>query len=156
MVDPIARLAARGLSLPDPPKPGGSYNSVRAVGGIAYVAAQFPFADSEQLAFSGRLGRELTTEDGYRAAELCALNVLAQIDRYVGFERLLGLNRIEAYMLTVDGWDDFPEVLDGASHLFVAALGDDVGQHARALFGVERLPLNAPMELTASFTLRPE
>jgi hypothetical protein len=155
VVDPIARLAARGLSLPDPPRPGGSYDSVRVVG-IAYVAAQFPFADGERLAFRGRIGCELTTEYGYRAAELCALNVLTQIDRYVGFERLLGLNRIEACMLTANGWDDFPKVLDSASHLFGAALGDDVGRHARALFGVERLPLDAPMELTASFTLIPE
>ena len=151
MTDPLVRLAELGLSLPEPPEPGGTYESVRVIGGIAYVAAQFPFADGE-LAFRGRLGRELTTQDGYRAAELCALNVLAQIDKYVGFDHVLGLNRFEAYMLTVDGWDDFPKVLDGASRVFLDAL-DDAGRHARALFGVERLPLGAPIELTASFTL---
>lgn len=155
MTDPIiARLASRGLSLPDPPKPGGAYDSVRAIGGVAYVAVQFPFAEGD-LAFRGRLGRELTTQDGYRAAELCALNVLAQMHRYVGFKRILGLNRIEAHMLTVDGWDDFPKVLDGASRLFADALGDEAGRHARALSGVERLPMDAPIALTATFTLRP-
>lgn len=152
--DPIGRLTARGLSLPDPPKPGGAYDSVRAIGGTAHVSVQFPFADGE-LAFRGRLGRELTTEDGYHAAELCALNVLAQINHYVGFERILGLNRIEAHMLTVEGWDDFPKVLDGASSLFLEVLGDEAGRHARALFGVERLPMGAPVALTTSFTLRP-
>ena len=153
-VDPTNRLAARGLSLPEPPKPGGAYASVRAIGGIAYVSVQFPFSGSE-LAFRGRLGRKLTTEDGYRAAELCALNVLAQISHYIGFERILGLNRIEAHMLTVEGWDDFPEVLDGASNLFLDILGIEAGRYARALFEVERLPMDTPIALTASFTLRP-
>ena len=151
-MDPLARLAERGLSLPEPPRPGGSYESVRVVGGVGYVAAQFPF-EGDELAFTGRLGRELATDEGYRAAELCALNVLAQIHRYVGLGRVSGLGRIEAYMQTAEGWDDFPRVLDGASHLFLNALGEETGRHARALFGVERLPLNAPIEMTATFSL---
>lgn len=150
--DVRAALSERGLSLPDPPAPGGAYEPVRVLGTTAYVAAQFPFADG-RLAFRGRLGRELTTGDGYRAAELCALNVLAQVDRHVGFERVLGLGRIEAYMQTAEGWDEFPAVLDGASRLFLHAMGD-AGRHARALFGVERLPIDAPIEMTALFVLR--
>lgn len=152
MTDVLARLAERGLSLPEPPGPGGAYEPVRALGGVAYVAVQWPLSGGA-LAFRGRLGRELTTEDGYRAAELCALNVLAQVHRAVGIERVLGLNRIESYMLTAEGWDDFPRVLDGASHLFLHALGD-AGRHSRALLGVERLPMDAPIGLTATFTLR--
>jgi len=153
MSDVLFNLASRGLSLPAPPKPGGAYVPVRVIGGVAYVAAQFPIR-ADGGAFRGRLGRELSTEDGYRAAELCALNVLAQIHHAVGFDKILGLNRFEAYLQTVEGWDEFPRVVDGASHLFLAALGPDAGQHARALFGVERLPLNFPIELTATFTLR--
>ena len=149
--DVHAALAERSLMLPVPPPPGGAYESVRILGNWALVAAQFPFADGT-LRYRGRLGGELTTEDGYHAAELCALNVLAQIDKYVGFERVLGLGRIEAYMQTAENWDDFPKVLDGASHLFLNALGEK-GRHARALFGVERLPINAPIELTAVFAL---
>jgi hypothetical protein len=105
-----------------------------------------------ELAFRGRLGRELTTAQGYQAAELCALNVLAQMHQYVGFEAIRGLNRIEALLQTAEGWDEFPKVLDGASQLFLTALGE-AGRHARALAGVERLPLNAPITLTATFTL---
>ncbi len=151
MHDVIARLAEKGMALPEPPKPGGAYEAVRVLGGVAYVAAQFPFHEGV-LAYRGRLGRELTTQEGYRAAELCAVNVLAQIHRHVGFERIAGLNRFEAYLLTVEGWNDFPKVVDGASQLFLHALGD-AGRHARALFGVERLPMNAPIELVATFTL---
>jgi enamine deaminase RidA (YjgF/YER057c/UK114 family) len=151
MSDVISKLATMGLTLPEPPKPGGLYESVRVLGGVAYVAVQFPFVGAE-LAFRGRLGRELTTAQGYQAAELCALNVLAQMHQYVGFEAIRGLNRIEALLQTAEGWDEFPKVLDGASQLFLTALGE-AGRHARALAGVERLPLNAPITLTATFTL---
>jgi enamine deaminase RidA (YjgF/YER057c/UK114 family) len=151
MPDVIHRLAELGLALPDPPKPGGYYNSVRVMQNVAYVAVQFPYVGSE-LAFRGRLGWELTTAQGKQAAELCALNVLAQMHRYVGFEHIAGLNRIEALMQTAEGWDDFPLVLDGASKLFLDTLGE-AGRHARSLAGVERLPLNAPITLTATFTL---
>ncbi len=147
----FSKLAERGLTLPEPPKPGGYYDSVRVLGGIAYVAVQFPFV-GESLAFQGRFGQELTTAQGYQAAELCALNILAQLHKYVGFDAVLGLNRIEALMQTIEGWDEFPKVLDGASKLFLDVLGE-AGRHARALAGVERLPINAPITLTATFTL---
>ena len=150
---PTKRRAAAGIMLPEPPAPGGSYESVRVLGGVAYVAIQFPFADGKP-AFEGRLGRELTTEQGREAARLCALNVLAQLDKYVGLQQVLGLNRIEAHMATVEGWDEFPKVLDGASELFLQVLGPEAGRHARALYGVERLPMNLPVSLTATFTLR--
>ena len=147
-----ANLSEQGLVLPPPPKPGGAYEPVRVLGSLAYVAVQFPYR-AGQPAYQGRLGRELTTADGYEAMRLCALNVLAQIDRYVGFPRVLGLNMIEAPMQTVEGWGEFARVLDGASHLFLHALGD-AGRHARALCGVERLPRNFAVALTATFTLR--
>jgi enamine deaminase RidA (YjgF/YER057c/UK114 family) len=152
MIDVIAKLSQKGLSLPEPPKPGGAYDSVRIVKGVAYVSIQFPFQE-DQLHYQGRLGGELTTQDGYQAARLCALNVLAQMHRYVGFASVLALNHLEAYMQTAEGWDDFPKVLDGASRLFWEALGE-VGRHSRSLMGVERLPLNAPVALVTTFTLR--
>lgn len=145
------RLAIQGLTLPPPPRPGGAYESVRVLGGIAYVAIQFPVRDGNCM-WRGRLGREVSTEDGYQAARLCALNVLAQLDQTPGLDQIAGLNRLEAYLLTVDGWQDFPRVLDGASHLFLEALGDQ-GRHARILCGVDRLPGNAPIALAVTATL---
>lgn len=156
----VANLAARGLALPpSPPRPGGAYLPVRAIGGFAFVAAQFPVATEDVPAgtrtWTGRLGADLTTADGVAAAELAALNVLAQIHRAIGFERVAGLARFEAYLQTSPGWSDFPQVVDGASNLFLAALGPDAGAHARALFGVERLPRDYALELTATFALDP-
>ncbi|WP_310391806.1 Atu1372/SO_1960 family protein [Hymenobacter sp.] len=148
------RPASQKLVLPEPPVPAGAYEAVRMLGGVAYVAVQFPLV-AGRAAFQGRIGDELTTAQGKDAARLCALNVLAQVEKHVGLDQVLGLNRIEAQLVTTEGWDDFAAVLDGASELFLEALGPEVGRHARALGGAARLPLSMPVSLTASFTLRP-
>ncbi len=84
--------------------------------------------------------------------ELCALNVLAQIDWNIDLEKVVGLNHIDAYFQSGENWDDSPLVVNGASDLFVKVLGDK-GKHARAIFGVERLPRYFCVGLTASFTI---
>jgi len=153
----LERLEREELTLPArPPKPGGNYVPVRIAGTMAFVAAQFPIAADGTIAFAGRLGDELTTEDGVRAAEIAALNVLGQMQHYVGLERIRALARFEAYLVTARNWDDFPVVVDGASNIFLRVLGPEIGAHSRALFGVERLPLNMPIELTAIFEIHPE
>lgn len=95
MHDPLARLADGGRGLPTPPSVGGAYDPVRVIGSIAHVAVQVPIVDGH-LGMRVRFGRELTTTDGVRSAELCALNVLAQIDRAGGLDRVLGLNHFDA------------------------------------------------------------
>lgn len=147
-----AALASRGVSLPEPPPPGGAHDAVRIVGSMTSVAVQFPIGNAA-LALRGRFGREHTTEDGRTAAERCAPNVLAQIDRIVGFDRFLDLTRVDAAMLTVAGPDEMPAVLDGASRVFLNALGE-AGRHTRSLCGVDRRPGDAPIAMTTSFTLR--
>ncbi|MBX3359087.1 MAG: RidA family protein [Phycisphaeraceae bacterium] len=144
-----ANLAELGLTLPEPPRPGGAYEAVRVVGHMAYVAIQFP-VEGGRARWTGRLGREVTTEDGVLAARLCALNVLAQLDRAVGFERVAGIAHIQGMMQTVDGWGDWAKVLDGASKLMLHALGEGVGKHSRSLMGVERLPMDVPVALVAT------
>lgn len=149
---PKERLEQLGYSLPDISVPGGSYQSVNIRGTIAYIAIQFPILNGVYL-YQGRLGDELTTEDGYKAMELCALNVLAQINEKVGFEKITGLNHIDAYFQSGENWDESPEVVNGASDLFVKIL-EDKGEHSRAIFGVHKLPRNFGVGLTATFTLK--
>ena len=76
---PIENIKKLGLELPNPSTPGGSYVSVNVRGKIAYIAIQFPILNEEYL-YQGRLGNEISTEKGYKAMQLCALNVLAQIN----------------------------------------------------------------------------
>src|SRR5215212_7994985 len=134
------KLNLLGLKLPDISSPGGNYVSVNIRQHIAYVAIQFPIFN-EQFLYQGRLGNEINTEQGYKAMQLCAINVLAQVDKKIGLDKLLGLNHIDAYYQSEDGWDDSPTVVNGASDLFVNILGEK-GIHSRAIFGVNSLPRN--------------
>ena len=148
------RLTALGLSLPEASVPGGSYVSVNVRGVVAYVAIQFPIWNG-RYRYQGRLGEEVATEAGYQATQLCALNVLAQLEKNVGLHRLIGINHFDGYFQAQADWDEAPQVMDGASDLFVEVL-DDRGQHTRAIFGVDRLPRNFCVGLTASGTIRTE
>lgn len=150
-MNPKENLKNLGLELPDTSTPGGSYVSVNVRENIAYVAIQFPILNEKYL-YQGRLGNEISTEQGYKAMELCALNVLAQIEKKVGFDKIVGLNHIDAYFQAGEHWDDSPEVVNGASDLFVKVL-EKKGEHSRAIFGVERLPRNFSVGLTATFTI---
>ncbi len=145
-------LQKLSLALPEPPKPGGNYMPVNCVGNIAYVAIQLPKHNGEDL-YIGRLGVELTTEQGYLAAQLVALNILSQVHHAVGFEKVLAINHYDGYYQAADEWMGAPRVFDGASDLFVNVLGEQ-GRHSRAIFGVERLPRNYAVGITATFTLR--
>jgi enamine deaminase RidA (YjgF/YER057c/UK114 family) len=150
-MDPINNLKELGLTLPEVSTPGGNYVSVNIRGNIAYLAIQFPI-NGKEYHYQGRLGSEITTDDGYKAMELCALNVLAQVHAKIGFDQVIGLNHIDAYFQSGEDWDDSPVVVNGASDLFVNVLGDK-GAHSRAIFGVDSLPRNFSVGLTASFTL---
>jgi len=150
-IDPEKQLAALGLKLPDVSTPGGNYVSVNIRDNIAYVAIQFPILNEEYL-YQGRLGNEISTEEGYKAMELCALNVLAQINNKVGFGKVIGLNHIDAYFQSDEDWDESPQIVNGASDLFVKVLKEK-GQHSRSIFGVHKLPRNFSVGLTVSFTI---
>jgi hypothetical protein len=149
--DVVKRLSDLGLTLPAPPAPGGSYDPVVIRGTIAYMAIQFPITDKAFL-YRGVLGKELTTDDGKKAAAICALNVLSQLQRHVGFDRLEGFNHIELLYRGAETWDDAPIVADGASSLLRAVLGD-AGRHTRSLAGVQHLPRDFSVGLVASVTL---
>ncbi|WP_282080943.1 RidA family protein [Aquimarina algiphila] len=151
-MNPKAKLKEMGLVLPEVSIPGGSYVSVNRRGNIAYVAIQFPILNQEYL-YQGRLGDTISTQQGYEAMKLCALNVLAQINHKIGFEAIEGLNHIDAYFQSGTDWDKSPAIVDGASDLFVKIL-EEKGTHSRAIFGVEKLPLNFCVGLTTSFTLK--
>ncbi|WP_375562524.1 RidA family protein [Bernardetia sp. OM2101] len=145
-------LEKANITLPSVSTPGGTYVSVNVRANIAYVAIQFPILDGEYK-FQGRLGDEISTEEGYEAMKLCALNILAQIDSKIGFENIMGLNHIDAYFQSNETWDDSPKVVNGASDLFVQIL-EDKGIHSRAIFGVHKLPRNFSVGLTATFTIK--
>jgi len=145
------KLKELGVKLPEVSTPGGNYVSINVRGDIVYVAIQFPIKNGEYF-YQGRLGDEVSTDEGYKAMELCALNVLSQVDKKIGFDKILGLNHIDAYFQSGEDWDDSPTVVNGASDLFTKVL-EEKGIHTRAIFGVHKLPRNFSVGLTATFTL---
>lgn len=144
-------LAELGLILPSPSEPGGNYLSVNTRGNIAYIAIQFP-ALNKVFSYQGRLGEEYTTDEGYKAMQQCALNVLAQIENKIGFDKVLGLNHMDAYYQASGNWDEGRIIVDGASDLFVNVLKEK-GNHSRSIFGVDKLPRNFCAGITCSLTL---
>lgn len=85
--------------------------------------------------------------------QLCALNVLAHIEKSISLDRLVGINHVDAYYQASEEWDDAPKLVDGASDLFVKILGHK-GIHSRAIFGVEKLPRNFSVGITCTLTLK--
>ena len=147
------RLRAAKLDLPAPPQPGGAYESVAVRGDVAYVAIQFPILDGEHL-HRGRLGAEVTAEEGYAAVRLCTLNVLAQLAEKLGDRELLGFNHLDLSYVAAPGWDDAPRVADAAGELLREVLGE-AGRHTRSLRGVAHLPRDFCVGLAATATLLP-
>jgi enamine deaminase RidA (YjgF/YER057c/UK114 family) len=146
-----ARLRGAGIVLPEPPRPAGMYQPVICRGGVGFVSGQFPVR-AGQLAHSGRVGAELTPDEGRECAAIAAANVLAQIRAALGgWARFGGLYRMDGHVASAPDFLAQPAVLDGASELFVRALGPVAGAHARTAFHATRLPLDAPVELAVTF-----
>jgi enamine deaminase RidA (YjgF/YER057c/UK114 family) len=148
------RLKDRGLSLPNPPKPLGSYTAVSQAGDLLFISGQLPLQDGK-VVWQGALGQDLTLEEGKQAAQLAALNVLAQIHAYLGgFERLDHIVRLEGHVTSATGWLQQPAVLDGASDLFAEVLGEKAG-HARAAYSEVQQPANAAVILVVIAQIKP-
>lgn len=151
-----ARLQGLGLSLPQAPQPVGAYRAAVVRGNIGMVSGQFPLRGG-RLAWRGAVGAELSPEEGAEAARVAALNVLAQIDAVLaslgGWASFAGLLRLDGHVASAPGFTDQPRILNAASELFVAALGDELGAHSRTAFSPRQLPLGSPIELATTFSI---
>lgn len=150
----LQRLTDLGLSLPqDPPPPAGAYVPYRLHNGLGFLAAQVSGYGPTSLL--GRIGQDLTLDEGQTAARAAALNTLARIQQALeGFDRLTGLLHVAGHVSSADDFWDQPAVLDGASDLFAAAL-EERGQHSRTAYPHARLPHNISIELEITFAYRP-
>lgn len=136
------------------PKPAALYESVVITGRTAFVSGTLPVDGPLGVVFSGKLGRELALVDGQKAAELAAANILRLLAAKLGsldpIERIL---KISGYVSSEPGFLEQHLVVNGASELFIAVLGD-AGRHARAAVGVQELPLGAAVEIEAIVEIR--
>jgi enamine deaminase RidA (YjgF/YER057c/UK114 family) len=140
------KLTALGLTLPEAPQPAGAYLRARKTGNLLFVAGQLPLADGK-IQYSGKVGSDLSLEEGYEAAKLCALNVLGIIKAELGsLEKIVQLVRVAGYVCSAEDFTDQPKVVNGASDLFNSVLGE-AGGHARLAIGVISLPLGGAVEV---------
>lgn len=149
------RLAVMGLVLPPPlvPPPGMRFPfaSVRLVGDRAVVSGHGPQAADGSLALPrGKVGRELTVEQGYAAARLAALSILASLQRALGdLDRVVAWIRVFGMVNSATGFNQQPTVINGFSDLILELYGPDAGAHARSAVGMAELPADIPVEIEA-------
>jgi enamine deaminase RidA (YjgF/YER057c/UK114 family) len=146
------RLRQLAIALPKPAAPAGAYVPWVRTGGLLFVSGQLPIEHGE-IRYHGRVGSELTLDDGYAAARLCAINLLAQAEDATGdLDRIEQVVRLGGFVLAAPGFTDHPKVLNGASDLMQDVFGT-AGRHARFAVGAASLPLGVAVEVEAIFAL---
>ncbi len=147
------RLAELGITLPAAAAPVAAYVPVVVAGNFAYVSGQVSFVDGQL--FKGKLGADVSLEQGILAAEGCGLMVLAQLKAALGsLDRVEQVIKLAVFVNSTDDFADQPKVANGASELMVAVFGD-AGKHARAAVSANSLPLGVAVEVDAVVALRP-
>ncbi len=145
-MNPEARLAELGLTLPNPPAAAGSYVPTVRTGNLLYCAGTIAVFNGQQTHI-GQVGKEQTIEAAKKAAEVCALNTLANIKAAVGsLENVSRIVFVTGFVNAVDGFTESPAVINGASDLFVKIFGE-AGKHARAAVAVSGLPRGTTVEV---------
>ena len=139
-------LAALGLELPEVATPAGAYVPAVISGNLVFTAGQIPLVGGKLMA-EGRLGAEISFEQGKEIAQRCALNAIAAVKSVLGdLERVRKVVKVVGFVASTPEFTAQPGVVNGASELLQAAFGD-VGIHARSAVGVAVLPLNSPVEV---------
>ena len=145
-MNPEAKLAELGLTLPTPPAAAGSYVPTVRTGNLLYCAGTICLLNG-QMTHVGQVGKEQTIDTAKKAAEVCALNTLANIKAAVGsLDQVTRIVFVSGFVNAVDGFTDSPAVINGASDLFVKVFGD-AGKHARAAVAVNGLPRGTTVEV---------
>jgi enamine deaminase RidA (YjgF/YER057c/UK114 family) len=148
MSDPKERLAALGLTLPEPVRPVANYVPFVRAGDIVYISGQVSTDASGGV--RGVVGEDVDLESAKRAARICGLNLIAQMNAATDGDltRVRRIVKLGGFVQAGPGFFEIPQVLNGCSDLMVEVFGDD-GRHARSAVGVYRLPLNFAVEVDA-------
>ncbi len=140
------KIAEKGISLPSAPRPVANYVPAVKFGNLLFISGHGPYNDG-QVKVSGKLGRELTLEEGYQVARNVALNCLATVKDVLGdLDKVKRVVKLLGMVNCTEDFKDQPKVINGASDLLVEIFGD-IGKHARSAVGMQALPNNIPVEI---------
>jgi len=143
--DVRAKLAEKGLTLPVATKPLAAYVPAVRTGNIVFTAGQLPMVDGV-IAKTGKVGADVTVEEAYELAKICAINALAAVELVTPVDSIVKVVRIVCYVNGAPGFVSQPAVANGASELFMHIWGE-AGVAARSALGVAELPLDSPVEV---------
>ena len=148
------RLKENNIVLPEAPAPVGSYVASKIVGKLLYISGQISMNSKGEL-IKGKLGKDLNTEDGYKAAERCALSILAQAKKILSgnLDEIKSCIKIVGFVNSTDNFIEQPKVINGASDMLVKIL-ENKGMHTRAAVSVNNLPLGVAVEIDAIFEIK--
>lgn len=148
------RITQLSIQLPGPGAPGGNYVPFVQIGNLVYMAGQVCRSEGKMV-YVGKVGRDLSVEEGQKAARLCALNLLAQLKVACDgdLDRVVRCVRMGGFVNCAPDFTEQPKVINGASDLMVEIFAD-AGKHARTAVGVAALPMDSAVEVEAIFQLR--
>ena len=146
------KLAELGVTLPNAPAPAANYVPFVKIGDIVYVSGQI--SNGPDGFITGKIGADMSTEDGAAAAKTCAISLLAQVKAACDgdLDRLVRVIKLTGFVNSTADFTDQPKVINGASDFMVAALGDK-GRHARSAVSAASLPFNVSVEIEGIFEI---
>ena len=142
-----ARIKELGLSLPQPPKPGGNYVPGVRVGNLLFLSGHGPGRADGAPSARGKVGRDLSLEDGYKTAREVGINLLGTARALLGsLDKVKRVVKVLGMVNSAEGFGDQPKVINGFSDLMVEVFGEN-GRHARSAVGMAELPSGIPVEI---------
>ena len=149
----MQKLKDLNIELPNAPDPVGAYVAYKIVGNLIFISGQLPIGTDGKIV-KGKIGKDLTLEDGQKASKLCVLNILAQLNKALkgDLSKVKNCVKITGYVNSTDDFIDQPKVINPASEILSSVFGDK-GKHARAAISTNSLPLGAVVEIDAIFEI---
>ena len=145
------KLKELNISLPKPPDPVGAYVAFKKVDKLLFISGQLPI-DTDDNMIRGKIGKDVTLEEGQKASKLCVINIIAQAKKAMDgdLNKIKNCIKITGYVNSTDNFIDQPKVINPASETLSSVFGDN-GKHARAAVSTNSLPLGAAVEIDAIF-----
>ena len=145
------KLKKLNIKLPNAPDPVGAYVAYKRVDSLLFISGQLPISKTGEI-IKGKIGKDLTLEDGQKASLLCALNILAQVNKFLNndLDKVKNCIKITGYVNSTDDFKDQPKVINPASEI-LSSIFENKGKHTRAAISANSLPLGAAVEIEAIF-----
>jgi len=141
------------LEIPDAPAPVGAYVAFKKIGNLLYISGQLPISKEGKI-IKGKIGKDLTLEDGQKASKYCVINIIAQVKKALNgdLNKVKNCVKITGFVNSTENFTDQPKVINPASET-LSAVFEDNGKHARAAVSTNSLPLGAAVEIDAIFEI---